>query len=174
VKPTRDSRYLAWVRTLPCVICGFTRGIEASHTGLRGLGQKSADTSAIPLCVPHHRTGKDSYHKLGARKFAQVHNLDIPGIVERLNLKPVIRIESGAFVGHLEDRRYALGGIHAGVGWRELELSFLPLYLHSVPSFRRRELTLGILKISTAFYPDSMDSLNGHESASRFSAPRAP
>lgn len=111
----RDPRYLAWIRTLPCVVCGSSRGIEASHTGPRGLGQKSPDSSAIPLCFNHHRTGRESYHKLGARRFAEVHNLDIPRLVQRLNLKPVIRIESGTFVGYLEDRQYVLGKAGAGV-----------------------------------------------------------
>jgi hypothetical protein len=94
MKPTRDPWYLAWIRTLPCLVCGSTKGIEASHTCPRGLGQKSSDTSTIPLCYQHHGTGTDSYHKLGARRFALVHNLDVPVIVRRLNLKPVIRIES--------------------------------------------------------------------------------
>jgi hypothetical protein len=115
MKPKRDSRYLAWIRTLPCVVCGSTKGIEASHTGPRGLGQKSPDSSAIPLCAHHHRTGRDSYHKLGARRFAGLHGLDIPSLVRRLNLRPVIRIESGAFVGYLEDRQYLLGKTQAGV-----------------------------------------------------------
>lgn len=115
MKPTRDPRYLAWIRTLPCVVCGTTRGIEASHTGPHGLGQKSPDSSVIPLCYQHHRTGPNSYHKLGARRFAQVHDLDIRAIVRRLNLKPVIRIESGAFVGYLGNQRYVLGETNTGV-----------------------------------------------------------
>ena len=84
MKPTRDPRYLAWIRTLPCLVCGSMRGIEASHTGPHGLGQKSPDSSAIPLCAKHHRTGTDSYHRLGPRKFSQTHSLDIPAIVRRL------------------------------------------------------------------------------------------
>lgn len=115
MKPMRDRLYLAWIRTLSCVVCGRTSGIEASHTGPHGLGQKSPDSSAIPLCYRHHRTGSDSYHRLGARRFAQVHNLDIPAIVGRLNLRPVIRIESGAFIGYLEDRQYVLGQTNVGV-----------------------------------------------------------
>lgn len=115
MKPQRNPQYLAWIRTQPCVICGERRGIEASHTGPHGLGQKSPDTSAIPLCHKHHRTGRDSYHKLGARRFAQVHDLDIPAIVRRLNLKPVIRVESGMFVGYLEDQQYVLGQTEAGI-----------------------------------------------------------
>jgi hypothetical protein len=79
------------------------------------LGQKSPDTSAIPLCVRHHRTGKDSYHKLGPRKFGESHNLDIPAIVSRLNQKPFIRIETGMFIGSLEDQQYFLGTTEDGI-----------------------------------------------------------
>jgi hypothetical protein len=113
--PGRNSRYLAWIRTLPCLVCGSRRGIEASHTGPHGLGQKSPDTSAIPLCARHHRTGKDSYHKLGPRKFAELHNLDIPAIVGRLNQKPLIRVETGMFIGYLEDQQYLLGTTEDGI-----------------------------------------------------------
>jgi len=114
-KPVRDSKYLAWIRTHPCVVCGVTRGIEASHTGPHGLGQKSPDSSAIPLCAKHHRTGNDSYHKLGPRKFSQVHGLDIPGIVRKLNRKPIIRVEAGMFVGYIDDEQYVLGNIGNGM-----------------------------------------------------------
>jgi hypothetical protein len=79
------------------------------------LGQKSPDSSAIPLCTRHHRTGKDSYHKLGARKFAELHNLDIPAIVARLSRKPFIRIDTGMFIGHLEDQQYLLGMTEEGI-----------------------------------------------------------
>jgi len=115
MKPQRNSRYLAWIRTQPCVVCGATRGIEAAHTGPHGLGQKSPDPSAIPLCQKHHRTGKDSYHRLGSRRFSGLHKLDIPDIVWRLNLKPTIRVESGLFVGYLEDQQYVLGKTESGI-----------------------------------------------------------
>ena len=115
VRPTRNPKYLAWIRTQPCVVCGARRGIEAAHTGPHGLGQKSPDTSAIPLCPTHHRTGKDSYHRLGPRKFGQIHNLDIAAIVRRLNTKPTIRIESGMFIAHLDGEHYVLGSIQSGI-----------------------------------------------------------
>jgi hypothetical protein len=111
----RNPKYLEWIRTLPCLVCGARRGIEASHTGPHGLGQKSPDTSAIPLCTRHHRTGKDSYHKLGPRKFAELHNLDIPAIVLKLNAKPTMRVEAGWFVTYLEGQRYVLGNTDAGI-----------------------------------------------------------
>ena len=114
-KPVRNSKYLAWIRTHSCIVCGASRGIEASHTGPHGLGQKSPDTSAIPLCAKHHRTGNDSYHKLGPRKFSQVHGLDIAEIVRRLSRKPIIRVEACMFVGYIEDEQYILGNIGNGL-----------------------------------------------------------
>jgi hypothetical protein len=69
-KPRRSSRvvdreYLAWVRSLPCVLDSEEcRGpVEAHHAGRRGFGQKCSDTDTIPLCQHHH----GAYHaKLGA------------------------------------------------------------------------------------------------------------
>jgi hypothetical protein len=71
--------------------------------------------SAIPLCAKHHRTGDDSYHKLGPRKFAEVHQLNILVIVARLSAKPFIRVESGTFVGRYGNQEYALGSTEGGV-----------------------------------------------------------
>src|SRR5579863_6685925 len=100
---------------LPCLVCGARRGIEASYTGPHGLGQKSPDLSAIPLCARRHRTGKDSYHKLGPRKFAELHDLDIPAIVVKLTVKPTMRVEAGRFGTYLEGQRYVLGNTEAGI-----------------------------------------------------------
>ncbi len=54
--PQRSADYLAWIRTLGCVVCSRAStsqiAIEAAHTnalGPRGLSQKSSDYSAIPL-----------------------------------------------------------------------------------------------------------------------------
>jgi hypothetical protein len=99
----------------PCLVCGSTRWIESAHTGPHGLGQKSPDTSAVPLCAKHHRTGNDSYHRLGPRKFSEVHGLDLPAIVRRLNLKPILRIEQGWFVAYLDGNTYVLGTTKLGL-----------------------------------------------------------
>ena len=115
MKPVRSPGYLQWIRSLPCCVCRTTRAIEAAHTGPRGLSQKSSDLSVIPLCVKHHRTGPDSYHKLGPRRFAEMHRLDIPAMVARLSAKLVIRVESGSFVGQLGDQEYVLGSTGAGL-----------------------------------------------------------
>ena len=115
MKPQRNPRYLAWIRTQPCCVCGSRKAVEASHTGPHGIGQKSADTSAIPLCAKHHRTGADSYHRLGPRKFSEKHGLNVPAIVRQLNLKPVIRLEAGWFVVYVEDQRYVWGRAENGI-----------------------------------------------------------
>lgn len=78
----RDAAYLAWIRRCPCVACAaqgrFTVPCEAAHVKLAiaahgwrgwGLGEKSNDKNAAPLCVPHHRTGNDAQHAVGERKF---------------------------------------------------------------------------------------------------------
>ena len=115
VKPIRNPAYLRWIRSLPCLVCHTSRAVEAAHTGPHGLSQKSSDLSAIPLCGKHHRTGDDSYHRLGPRRFAEVHQLNIRAIVARLSGKAFIRVEGGSFVGRFQDQEYELGPTTAGL-----------------------------------------------------------
>ena len=115
MQPVRNPRYLQWIRTLPCSVCRTTRAVEAAHTGPHGLSQKSSDLSAIPLCARHHRTGADSYHRLGPRRFAEVHQLNTSTIVARLSAKPSIRVESGNFVGFVGNQEYMLGSTKNGI-----------------------------------------------------------
>jgi hypothetical protein len=91
--PTRSRRYLQWIRSLGCAVCFRRRSeycaIEAAHTSVlgphpRGLGQKTSDYSAIPLCFWHHRGRSDSYHWLGEKRFAQRHQLDLEALVATL------------------------------------------------------------------------------------------
>ena len=82
--PARDARYLAWVRTLPCEICGGLA--EAAHTGADGgMRQKASDFTCIPLCHRCHRTGKQAYHAIGRRAFEALHMIDCAAVVMRLN-----------------------------------------------------------------------------------------
>jgi hypothetical protein len=114
-KPIRHPGYLQWIRTLPCSVCRTTRTVEAAHTGPHGLSQKSSDWFAIPLCARHHRTGMDSYHRLGPREFSEVHRLNISAVVARLSAKPFIRVESGVFVGRFVGQEFELGSTEAGL-----------------------------------------------------------
>lgn|ERR1041385_1094911 len=82
--PARSWRYLAWVRSLPCLICGGKA--EAAHTGSDGgMRLKASDYSCVPLCHGCHRGGNDSYHQLGRESFERVHQVDLAAIVRRLN-----------------------------------------------------------------------------------------
>ena len=74
-----------------------------------------AVSSAIPLCAKHHRTGADSYHRCGPRKFAEVHQINVREIVARLSAKPIIRVESGVFVGRFGEEEFALGPTEIGL-----------------------------------------------------------
>jgi len=114
-RPVRNPAYLRWIRSLPCSVCRTRWQVEAAHTGPHGIGQKSSDLSAIPLCARHHRTGNDSYHKLGPAKFAEVHRLCSREIATRLSGKSRIRVESGSFVGRFGDEEYMLGSVGGGL-----------------------------------------------------------
>jgi hypothetical protein len=83
--PQRSVKYLRYIRTCPCVVCGSNRHIEANHTGPHGLSAKSPDFECIPLCAEHHRTGSHAYHRIGRAKFAEHHHLDIPALIQMFN-----------------------------------------------------------------------------------------
>ena len=60
----KDEKRLAYVRSLPCCICGDNTGTEAAHirTGSinhnkrsTGMQEKPSDKWTVPLCNKHHR-----------------------------------------------------------------------------------------------------------------------
>jgi len=68
-------------------VSGGATVVEAAHTnalGSRGLGQKTTDFSAIPLCSGHHRENLDSYHVLGEQGFSHKHGIELNEVVLRL------------------------------------------------------------------------------------------
>lgn len=81
--------HLSMVRQCPCVICG-KYGCDPHHllrTGERGMGMKSPDKDALPLCLgpEGHHTGPDSPHAHGNEDawFAS-HGLDGRAIAKSL------------------------------------------------------------------------------------------
>lgn len=55
-KPVRDPKHLAFVRTLPCLICG-AYGVDAHHIRAfqpRTMGKRVGDDSTVPLCRACH------------------------------------------------------------------------------------------------------------------------
>jgi hypothetical protein len=92
----------------------FTWGIRQ-----RVINPNSLTTKAWPKpprsCTQCHWTRDDSYHRLGPRRFAEVHQLNIRAIVARLSARPIIWVESGTFVGRFGDQGYELGSTAAGL-----------------------------------------------------------
>lgn len=84
LEPDRDSLYLIWIRKQPCAICGVSRGVEAAHVGLRGLGKKCPDRQVIPLCYLHHRMGPKAHHVL-QKKFWGFWKLDRYELIAKYN-----------------------------------------------------------------------------------------
>lgn len=53
----KNPDYLAWIRTIPCIVCGNTTGVTPHHESGLGIGlvgggtaKKCSDLAAIPLC----------------------------------------------------------------------------------------------------------------------------
>lgn len=47
-------QYLQQTRSRPCLLCGSSRAVEAHHEGPHGLGKKTPDWLAVPLCSECH------------------------------------------------------------------------------------------------------------------------
>lgn len=83
----RDKAYIAWLHTQRCVVGGHGCGgpIQAHHAGVRGLGQRAPDRTAISLCFNHHdRTSPGSIHSLGVN-FWTLHCLDRDSVIREMN-----------------------------------------------------------------------------------------
>jgi len=70
----KDANYLAWVRGLPCLVCGNNIETEAAHVKYSdsraakyspGMAEKSDDHFAVPLCSKCHR----SQHTMNEREW---------------------------------------------------------------------------------------------------------
>lgn len=81
MKPDRNPAHLRFVRALPCAICAKSWGIEAAHTGPHGLGQKSGDSTAIPLCREHHRDPEVGLDAIGRAAFEDLHGVSVARLI---------------------------------------------------------------------------------------------
>jgi hypothetical protein len=94
--PTRDPTYRAWIRTLPCTICGSVWKVEAAHTGCGGgMSMKPSDYSCIPLCRNCHTAAKGAYHRVGKFAFERNYAIDLQGLVKSLNFSWAARQRGG-------------------------------------------------------------------------------
>jgi len=60
---SKDQNHLAYIRSLPCLICMTEKKIEAAHIRMAdrrlgkretGMAEKSDDDFTLPLCADHH------------------------------------------------------------------------------------------------------------------------
>ena len=83
VKSPREKspNYLKWIRGLPCCVCSNNTSTEAAHIRFgepraakrpTGIGEKSDDRWALPLCSHGHR----EQHSMGERVFWRLQNVD--------------------------------------------------------------------------------------------------
>lgn len=87
---TRDEKYLSYIRTMPCVLCGTPHNIHAHHTETGGTGIKGSDMSAVPLCGRCH----DEVHtKYGKKGFCSPELLE--QLIERLQHNYLINVKKG-------------------------------------------------------------------------------
>lgn len=55
-KTFRSKKYLEFIRSQPCILCGCEEDIQAHHTASAGIALRGSDYSAIPVCPKcHHR-----------------------------------------------------------------------------------------------------------------------
>lgn len=84
--PRRNAGHLAFVRSLPCAICGSRPPSEACHIRAGtdgGLGVKPHDRWTVPMCSAHHR----EQHQRGEVEFFGSRGVDSHGLATRLWLK---------------------------------------------------------------------------------------
>ena len=67
-KPWRSTKYLLWVKSLPCAVCGNLQ-VEAHHLkgcgGFSGVGLRASDCLAVPLCRKCHNES----HRAGSAEW---------------------------------------------------------------------------------------------------------
>lgn len=90
----RDNRHLAYVRSLPCCVCGSTRNVEAAHIRMgceaigkppTGMQEKPGDRWTTNLCHYHHQSGVLAQHRVGEKVFwFEIHGLNPFEIAARL------------------------------------------------------------------------------------------
>lgn len=83
-KPIRDKKYIEFVRSLPCCVCGYPPPTDPHHyqqKGQGGTGTKVSDYQAVPLCHHHHV----EYHNIGRQSFIIKHEVDFEALMERMN-----------------------------------------------------------------------------------------
>lgn len=70
----KNNKYLNWVRSLNCCICGTDQTIHAHHLKGHGHGgsSKADDRLTMPLCAEHHHELHHYGHKTFDQKYRRM------------------------------------------------------------------------------------------------------
>lgn len=100
----REARaFLEYIRSLPCLVCQnpSTFAHHLLRTGDRGMGYKSPDRYAVPLCNGHHR----ELHRLGDESsFFLRYGIDPYRWVRDVNLRFWAQPIAGEQYGNIKPR----------------------------------------------------------------------
>ena len=68
MKAWKSEKYLKWIRTLPCAVCGAPAEPHHLRQGFAGIGQKSSDILTVPCCrTCHEEFHQGGFHELQLR-----------------------------------------------------------------------------------------------------------
>lgn len=88
-----DQQHLAFIRTLPCLVCGTSYRVEAAHIRYgdpahhkpkTALGRKPGDNYVVPLCALDHREGPNAQHRANERVWWEGKGIDPIGVAEAI------------------------------------------------------------------------------------------
>ncbi len=79
----RNRKYLAWIRTLPCIITGRMPTVphHQDKRHFKAMGMKCSDMRAVPLCLESHT----EYHDRLGWKLYEKNRINIERVIRNLN-----------------------------------------------------------------------------------------
>jgi len=72
VKPVRDMAYTAFIRSMPCLVCGKPTVCHHEPLTGHGMSSKGPDNESVPLCMEHHQ----ERHQKGRATFYTKYGVD--------------------------------------------------------------------------------------------------
>lgn len=81
--PRVDGRYLAFIRSLACLVCGHFR-VDAHHEPFKSNASDWHDWWTIPLCAECHTFGSQARHRMSKEAFEAILGYSIDSIIEHL------------------------------------------------------------------------------------------
>lgn len=89
-KTARSKKYMAWIRTLKCLIRGCQASVVPHHAGIGGVALKCSDYFTIPLCDGHHKE-----HDQGSKTFYDKYSIDKWKTIAELEAEYIEKLETG-------------------------------------------------------------------------------